>query len=80
MEMLQRQDHQAKARKQEYKRFKDETHEKHKMHLRDAEENRKRIQTLKHIRAYKILEKHALKEGKIKDYNVTTETMSRNLK
>ena len=38
------------------------------MHEADARENQKRIGTLKNIRAYKILEKHALKDKVITDY------------
>jgi len=44
------------------------TAERTKMHKADAEENQKRIGTLKSIRAYKILEKHALKDKVITDY------------
>ena len=44
------------------------TAERTKMHEADAKENQKRIETLKSIRAYKILEKHALKDKVISDY------------
>jgi hypothetical protein len=44
------------------------TAERTKMHEADAKENQKRIDTLKSIRAYKILEKHALKDKVITDY------------
>jgi len=44
------------------------TAERTRMHEQDAKENQKRIGTLKNIRAYKILEKHALKDKVITDY------------
>ena len=55
--------------KDEQLQIKQQAAERRKLHEKDARENQKRIQTLKQIRAYKILEKQALKEQNISDYN-----------
>ena len=51
--------------------LKQQAAERRKLHEKDAKENQKRIQTLKQIRAYKILEKQALKEQNISDFNAS---------
>ena len=51
--------------------------EKHRLHERDALINNQRIQTLKNIRNFKILEKHVLKEKVLSDYNASVSNLSR---
>ena len=51
--------------------------EKHKMTESDVRENQLRTETLKNLRNFRILEKHAVKSKQIEDYNKEVKNLSK---
>ena len=51
--------------------------EKHRMNENDVQENQQRIETLKNLRNFRILEKHATKSRQIDEYNQSVQNMSK---